>query len=273
MVSGRIVSLSPLSNIITSALLKASKTVIRDFGEIEHLQISRKDPGGFVSAADLKAEKALHAELKKARPTYSFLMEETGSLAGEDPEYCWIVDPIDGTTNFIHGLPHFALTAALEKKGEIIAGAVYDPIRDEMFWAEKGKGAYLNDRRLRVSGRRVFKDSLVATCMHLGRINETESEEKSAFLEKSKQIEKNAAAVRRMGAAALDLAYVAAGRYDGFWQPSLEIWDMAAGILLIQEAGGYRCSLTGEDDMLEQKSIIAGNEHCYGELRRYLIDK
>lgn len=268
---GRIVSLSPLSTIITNALLKASKTVIRDFGEIEHLQISRKGPRGFVSAADLKAEKTLYTELSKARPQYSFLMEEGGSIQGEDPEHRWIIDPIDGTTNFIHGVPHFALSVALEKNNEIIAGAVYDPLRDEMFWAEKGKGAYLNDRRLRVSGRRTFKDCLLATCMHFSRLEDNPAENIAEFLDQSKKIQKAVGAVRRMGAATLDLAYVAAGRYDGFWQPALQIWDIAAGILLIQEAGGYRCSFTGKDDILLEKSVIAGNDYCYKELRNYLI--
>src|SRR5713226_7466972 len=214
-------------NVMTAAALKASRGLKRDFGEVEQLQVSMKGPADFVSNADLKAEKMLRAELAKGRPGYGFLMEESGESRGSDPRHRWIVDPLDGTTNFLHGIPHFAISIALERDGEIVAGVVYDPTRDEMFWAEKGAGAYVNEHRLRVSARRGLGDAVIGTGIPFrGRGDHPPH------------------------LAALDVAYVAAGRYDGFWEFGLSPWDIAAGLLLIREAGGYVSDLTGGHDML-----------------------
>src|SRR3954463_7485351 len=215
-------------NVMTAAALKASRGLKRDFGEVEQLQVSMKGPADFVSNADLKAEKLLRAELSKGRPGYGFLMEESGASAGSDSRHRWIVDPLDGTTNFLHGIPHFAISIALERDGEIVAAVVYDPTRDEMFWAEKGIGAYLNDRRLRVSGRRRLGEALIATGIPF-----RERGNHPNYLAGLAAIMVETSGVRRFGSAALDLAYVAAGRYDGFWEVGLQPWDIAAGLLLV----------------------------------------
>src|SRR5216683_2430245 len=204
---------SPLINVMTSAALKAARGLLRDFGEVEQLQVSIKGPGDFVSQADLKAEKTLRAELEKARPGFAFLMEESGASGAGDGHHRWIVDPLDGTTNFLHGIPHFAISIGLERDGEIVAGLVYEPVRDEMFWAEKGAGAYLNDRRLRVSARRQLAEALVGTGIPFG-----ERGDHPAYVASLAAVAAATSGVRRLGAAALDLAYVAAGRFDGFWE-------------------------------------------------------
>src|SRR5579863_1236273 len=236
---------SPVLNVMANAALKATRGLLRDFGEVEQLQVSVKGPGEFVSTADLKAERMLKAELSRARPGYGLLFEEGGATEGSDPHHRWIVDPLDGTTNFLHGIPHFAISIGLERDGEIIAGVVYEPTRDELYWAEKGVGAYLNDRRLRVSARRQMAEALFGTGLS------------ARFRDDPAQ----AAGVRRFGAAALDLAYVAAGRLDGFWEFGLKAWDCAAGIILVREAGGYVSDLSGGYTMLASGDVLAANDH------------
>jgi myo-inositol-1(or 4)-monophosphatase len=252
---------SPVINVMTSAALKAARGLIRDFGEVEQLQVSIKGPGEFVSTADLKAERTLKNELTRARPGYGLLFEESGESAGSDPHHRWIVDPLDGTTNFLHGIPHFAISIALERDGEIVAGIVYEPTRDEMFWAEKGAGAYLNDRRLRVSARRQLGEALIGTGIPFyGRGDHPR------YIATLAAVMGATSGVRRLGAAALDLAYVAAGRYDGFWETGLFPWDLAAGLLLVREAGGFVSDLSGRDGMFTSGDIIAGNEAIHQRL-------
>jgi myo-inositol-1(or 4)-monophosphatase len=249
---------SPTINVMTGAALKAARGLIRDFGEVEQLQVSIKGPGEFVSTADLRAEKVLRAELAKARPGYGFLMEESGASAGSDARHRWIVDPLDGTTNFLHGIPHFAVSIALERDGEIVAGVVYEPVHDEMFWAEKGAGGFINDRRLRVSARRQLAESLIGTGIPFAGRGDHAS-----YLPTLAAVMAVTSGVRRAGAAALDLAYVAAGRLDGFWEFGLAPWDIAAGILLVREAGGYVTDLAGGHGMLETGDILAANDHLH----------
>ena len=249
---------SPIVNVMGNAALKAGRGLIRDFGEVEHLLVSIKGVGEFVSTADLRAERTLKAELRKARPGYAMLFEESGSEAGSDARHRWIVDPLDGTTNFLHGIPHFAISIALERDGEIIAGVIYEPIRDEMYWGEKGAGAFVNDRRLRVSARRQLGDALIGTGMPFGdRAND------QAYLATLAAVMGATSGVRRMGSAALDLAYVAAGRYDGFWEFGLQPWDIAAGILLVREAGGYVSDLAGGHEMMATGDVLAANAHLH----------
>ncbi len=245
-------------NIMVKAARKAARTLVRDFGEVENLQVSSKGAGDFVSKADLKAEETLREELTEARPNYGFLGEESPETFGEDPTRRWIVDPLDGTTNFLHGLPHWAISIALEHKGEIVAAVIYDPVKDEMFTAEKGEGAWMNDRRMRVSARRDFIEMLFATGLPFGgRADLPET------LQDLARILPRCAGVRRYGSAALDLAYVAAGRYDGFWERRLHAWDMAAGILLVKEAGGLVESFDPEENPLYSGEIIATNEPVF----------
>jgi myo-inositol-1(or 4)-monophosphatase len=256
---------SPLINVMAGAALKAARGLIRDFGEVEQLQVSVKGPGQFVTAADLKAERILRAELGKARPGYGFLMEESGETQGGDVHHRWIVDPLDGTTNFLHGIPQFAISIALERDGEIVAGVVYEPLRDEMFWSEKGAGAFVNDRRLRVSGRRHLAEAVIGTGFpFIGR------GDRRAYLETLDAVMGATAGVRRLGAAALDLAFVAAGRLDGFWEFGLSPWDIAAGILLVREAGGYVTDLAGGHNMLATGDVLAANDHLHLPLARLL---
>ena len=254
-------------NVMTAAALKASRGLKRDFGEVEQLQVSMKGPADFVSNADLKAEKLLRAELSKGRPGYGFLMEESGESHGSDARHRWIVDPLDGTTNFLHGIPHFAISIALERDGEIVAAVVYDPTRDEMFWAEKGVGAYVNEHRLRVSARRGLGDAVIGTGIPFRGRGDHPS-----YLAALGAVMPATAGVRRLGAAALDLAYVAAGRFDGFWEFGLAAWDIAAGLLLIREAGGYVSDLTGGHDMLASGDIIAANDHLHLPLAALIKD-
>jgi myo-inositol-1(or 4)-monophosphatase len=248
---------SPVLNVMANAALKAARGLLRDFGEVEQLQVSVKGPGDFVSTADLKAERTLKTELGRARPGYGLLFEESGAAAGSDPRHRWIVDPLDGTTNFLHGIPHFAVSIALERDGEIVAGLVYDPTRDEMFSAEKGFGAYVNDRRLRVSARRRLAEAVVATGIPAGvGGSPVYPGTFSAMLGAT-------GGVRSLGAAALDLAYVAAGRFDGFWQFGLSPWDIAAGLLLVREAGGYVSDLSGGQAMMASGEVLAANDHLH----------
>jgi myo-inositol-1(or 4)-monophosphatase len=252
---------TPLMNVMTAAVTKAARGLKRDFGEVALLQVSRKGPGDFVSAADKKSERILFEELSKARPGYGFLMEETGSVEGKDKTHIWHIDPLDGTTNFLHGIPQFAISVALERDGQLVAGIVYNPITDEMFMAEKGQGAYLNNQRLRVAQRTDFREAVVCCGLpHIGRGDHKQ------FLAECAQVMAVAAGMRRMGAAALDLAYVAAGRFDAFWERRLSTWDMAAGAVLIREAGGYVADVSGHGGFMETGDIVAGNETMMKEL-------
>ncbi|MDE2230241.1 MAG: inositol monophosphatase [Alphaproteobacteria bacterium] len=254
---------SALINVMTAACLKAARGLKRDFGEVEQLQVSVKGPGEYVSAADVAAEKVLKRELAKARPNYGFLVEESGFEAGRDTSHRFIVDPLDGTTNFLHGLPHFAISVALEREGKLIAATVYDPVKDEMFWAEKGLGAYVNDRRLRVSARRGLDDALIATGIPF-----RDRSDHEGYLKTLAPVMRATSGVRRWGVASLDLAYVAAGRFDGFWEFDLKPWDIAAGVLLVREAGGDVTDMAGGQDMLAKGSILAANPALHDALRR-----
>ncbi|MFH1793418.1 MAG: inositol monophosphatase family protein [Pseudomonadota bacterium] len=246
---------SAIINVMVQAATKAGRSLSRDFGEVQNLQVSLKGPGDFVSQADRRAEEIVHTELSRSRPDYSFLMEESGAVAGSDSQHRFIIDPLDGTTNFLHGIPIFAVSIGLERQGQIVAGVIYNPAMDELYTAERGGGAFLNDRRLRVGARRKLSDSVIGTGIpHLGRGHH------GNFLVEMRHVMAEVAGVRRMGAAALDLAYVAAGRLDGFWESGLSPWDMAAGILMIREAGGFVSDAEGGTDMLEKGSIVAGNE-------------
>ncbi|WP_296102172.1 inositol monophosphatase family protein [uncultured Agrobacterium sp.] len=247
---------SALLNVMVQAALKAGKSLARDFGEVQNLQVSVKGPSDFVSQADLKAEKIVRDELMKARPTYGFLGEEGGEEIGTDGAHRWIVDPLDGTTNFLHGIPQFGVSIGLERSGEIVAGVIFNPATDELYTAERGGGAFLNDRRIRVAARKQLSDSVVCCGVpHLGRGNH------GKFLVELRHVMGETAGVRRMGAAALDLAYVAAGRFDGFWEAELSPWDIAAGIVLIREAGGFVSDMGGANSMFESRSVVAGNEY------------
>jgi len=255
---------SALYNVMERAVRKAARGLVHDFGEIENLQVSVKGPADFVSTADLQAERTLKAELSRARPAYGFLMEEGGATAG-DGVHRWIVDPLDGTTNFLHGIPHFAISVALERDAELIAGIVYDPMRDEMFYAEKGVGAFVNDRRLRVSARQKMADAVIATGIPF-----RERGDHPYYLKLLGAVMGQTAGVRRMGAAALDLAYVAAGRYDGFFEMGLSPWDIAAGAVLVREAGGYISEVGGGRDILGSGSILAANDRLFDPLGKLL---
>ena len=246
---------SPLMTVMVDAVLKASKSLRRDFGELENLQVSRKGPGDFVSLADHRAENILLEVLEKARPDFGFVMEEGGVVEARDGEHRWHIDPLDGTTNFLHGIPHFCVSLGLERMGTLIAGVIHDPAKDELFIAERGKGAFLNNRRLRVSGRIDVVDGVFATG-----IPTISKSNHPAYLKKLAGVMARSSGIRRMGAAALDLAYVAAGRYDGYWEDGLQTWDMAAGIVLVREAGGFVSDLNGNDLMMDSHSLVCGNE-------------
>ncbi|MBE87908.1 MAG: inositol monophosphatase [Rhodospirillaceae bacterium] len=261
-------SRSPLINVMVKAAERAGRALIRDFGEVEHLQVSRKGPADFVSNADTKAERICYHELAKARPEYSFLMEEGGRVEGKDQSNVWIVDPLDGTTNFLHGLPHFAVSIGLQREGEPYAGVIFDPIKDELFWAERNVGAYLGDQRIRVSARQLLSESLLATGipfrLHVG----TDTSEK--FMSQLESLMEKLAGIRRFGSAALDLAYVAAGRYEGFWENGLSSWDVAAGVVLVREAGGFVNEINGKRYMLGSPDILATNAPLQGPLKKIL---
>lgn len=258
-------ALSPTMNVMLRAVEKAARSLTRDFGEVEQLQVSLKGPGDFVSAADMRAEKILHEELLKARPGFGFLMEEQGAIAGTDGEYRWIIDPLDGTTNFLHGLPHWAISVALEFRGEIVAGVVYDPIKDEMFRAEKGGGAFMRNKRLRVSGRKDLNLSVIASGDPA-----IQNPNKARYLRQTELLMKSVAGIRRYGAASLDLTYVAAGRYEGYWEEGLKPWDVAAGMLIVREAGGIVGTVSGKGDPVHDGDIIAANPLLMENLRKIL---
>jgi myo-inositol-1(or 4)-monophosphatase len=252
---------TPLINVMIGAVKKAARRLIRDFGELEHLQVSKKGPADFVTAADRRTEDILRIELTKARPTYGFLLEERREIAGTDNSNRWIIDPLDGTTNFLHGIAHFAISIALERDRDVFAGVIYNPITNEMFWAEKGKGAHLNERRLRVSGRSDLTEAIVATGIpFLG------AKDHPQFLGQMASVMGATAGVRRFGTASLDLAFVAAGRFDGFWETALKPWDIAAGIALVREAGGIVSDLKDGGTMLASGDIIAANRDLHGPL-------
>jgi myo-inositol-1(or 4)-monophosphatase len=252
---------TPLMNVMTAAAQKAARGLKRDFGEVALLQVSRKGPADFVSAADKKAEKILFEELSRARPGYGFLMEEGGSVEGKDKTHVWHIDPLDGTTNFLHGIPHFAISVALERDGQLVAGLVFNPVTDEMYMAEKGQGAYLNNQRLRVAQRSDIREAVVCCGIpHIGRGDHRQ------FLNELAQVMAVTAGVRRTGAAALDLAYVAAGRFDAFWERRLSTWDMAAGAVLVREAGGYVADVNGHPGYMQTGDIVAGNEAIQKDL-------
>lgn len=252
---------SALMNVMAQTAMKAGRSLVRDFGEVQNLQVSIKGPGDFVSQADRKAEKIVFDELSRARPGYGFLMEESGVVEGSDGQHRWIIDPLDGTTNFLHGIPVFSVSIALERQGVLVAGVVYDPLSDELFVAERGGGAYLNDRRLRVAGRRRLDESVV--CCGIPHIGKGDAK---IFVPELAQMMAGTVGVRRTGSAALDLAYVAAGRFDGFWEDGLSPWDMAAGIVLIREAGGFVTDKRGGDTMIESGDVVAGNDAISGQL-------
>ncbi len=247
---------SALINVMQRAADKAAKGLRRDFGEVEKLQVSRKGPADFVSNADLQAQKVIREELAKARPDFGFLMEEKdGENDTSGKRERWIVDPLDGTTNFLHGMPHWCISIAAERDGEIVAGLIYQPLIDEVFWAEKGLGSYLNNQRLRVSARSDFSECLIAT----GAPFKGSKKPVESFIDELKAVIPQVAGIRRAGSAALDLAYVAAGRYDGFWETGLGLWDIAAGILLVKEAGGFVSPLAAGDDLMKTGSLVASN--------------
>jgi myo-inositol-1(or 4)-monophosphatase len=242
--------------VMMDAARKAARGLARDFGEVTELQVTKKGAADYVTAADLKAEQVLFEELGKARPGYGFLGEERGEVGGTDKTHRWIVDPLDGTTNFLHAIPHFAINIALERQGQgVVAAVTYNPIAQDMFWAEKGKGAFLNNqKRLRVTARRNLTEALLATGIPFaGRPGHAQ------FLKELHQVSGHVSGVRRFGSAALDLAWVAAGRYDGYWERDLNAWDLAAGVLLITEAGGKVTNANGEEDVLGAGSVCAGN--------------
>lgn len=246
------------------AVRKAGRALARDFGEVSELQVSRKGAADYVSQADLKSEQTIFEELTKARPGYGFLGEERGMIEGTDKTHTWIVDPLDGTTNFLHAMPHFAINVALKREGQIVAGVTYNPANSDLFWTERGKGAYLNDRRLRVASRNKFDEAVFATGIpFLGH------GQHGRFLKELHQVSQRVSGVRRFGAAALDLAWVAAGRFDGFWERDLSPWDIAAGLLMVTEAGGVVTDADGGDDPLSVGSVCCAN----GDLQKMLLER
>lgn len=269
--------LSPHMTVMQNAAQKAAKRLLRDFAEVEQLQVSVKGPGDFVSQADLRAEATIKEELNKARPGFAFLMEEGGSSGSANWAWRWVVDPLDGTSNFLHGIPHWCISVALERRvpeggSEVTAGMIYNPVNDEMFFAEKGGGAFLNERRLRVSGRREFKDALLATGIPFAAVS---GPRRLAFARTLGVLMPQVAGIRRFGAAALDMAWVAAGRYDGYWELGLKPWDMAAGLLIVREAGGYVTDPAGAESVLHEaggNDIVAGNPHMHAKLREAVAE-
>ena len=255
---------SALLQVMIAAARKAGRKLARDFGEVSELQVSKKGPADFVSAADIKAEEVLVEELLKARPGYGFLAEERGVVEGTDKTHVWIIDPLDGTTNFLHGIPHFAINLALEREGVVVAGVTFNPASNELFWAEKGKGCFLNDKRLRVAARRTLIESVLATGIPFaGRPGHAQ------FLKELHQMTQRVAGVRRFGSAALDLAYVAAGRFDGYWERNLKPWDIAAGGLMVLEAGGIVASADGGEFAPADGSVCAANS----ELQPLILER
>jgi myo-inositol-1(or 4)-monophosphatase len=265
--------LSPHLTVMANAAQKASKRLLRDFSEVEQLQVSMKGPSDFVSQADLRAEQTLKEELTKARPGYSFLMEESGASGSDNWTWRWIVDPLDGTTNFLHGIPHWAISIGLERRlpdgsTEIHAGLIYAPTVDEMFWAEKGSGAFMNERRLRVSARRDVHEAVFATGIPFAAAS---TRNRVSFTRTMMALMPQVAGIRRFGSAALDLAWVAAGRYEGYWELGIKPWDVAAGELIVREAGGY-CTDVGDGNPVYTGNVVSGNPHLHGVLRQAVID-
>jgi myo-inositol-1(or 4)-monophosphatase len=257
--------LSPALNVMVAAARKAGRALIRDFGELENLQISKKGPADFVTSADQRTERVLIEELSRTRPGYGFLVEEAGPIEGPDKSHRFIIDPIDGTSNFMHGIPQFAISIALEREGELVSGLVFNPVTDELFVAEKSHGAYLNDRRLRVAARRTLSESLIASgAPFMGK------DGRNGFLAELEAVLGSTAGMRRFGAASLDLAWVAAGRFDAFWERQLQAWDIAAGILLVREAGGVVSDLSGRDHMMRGGDILAANDALHRPLLELL---
>ncbi len=248
-----------------AAAEKAGRALRRDFGEVEKLQVSQKGPGDFVTNADLKAESIIREELQNARPGYGLLMEESGEIEGPDKTHRWIVDPLDGTTNFMHGIPHFAISIALEREGKLVAGLIYNPVTDEIFLAERGQGAFAHNTRLRVGGRTRMSDAVFACGAPHG-----EREGRPEFIQEMDTLLPKVAGIRRFGAAALDLAYVAAGRVDGFWERGLAPWDMAAGIIIVREAGGLVSDAKNGSKYFETGTVVAANEALHGDLLKSL---
>jgi len=257
--------LSPALNVMVAAARKAGRALIRDFGELEHLQVSMKGPADFVSVADERTQRILIEELSRARPCYGFLVEESGVIEGPDKTHRFIIDPLDGTTNFLHGIPQFAISIALERDGQIVSGVVFNPVTDELYVAEKNHGAFLNERRLRVAARTSLKQALFATGIpFLGR------EGHEQFLGQLGEVMAVTAGVRRFGAASIDLAWVASGRFDGFWERGLSPWDIAAGMLLVREAGGVVSDLDGRSGMFESGTIVCANDSLHPQLLKLL---
>jgi myo-inositol-1(or 4)-monophosphatase len=256
---------SALLNVMIKAARRAGRSLKRDLGEIENLQVSLKGPANFVSLADRRAEEMLYEDLAKARPGYGFIGEEGGSRPGDDKTHTWIVDPLDGTTNFLHGIPQFAISIGLQREGTIIAGVIYNPANDELYTAERGKGAFLNDQRIRVAGRRKLNECVIACGLpHIGRGDHELSRAEMT------EIQNRVAGLRRFGAASLDMAFVAAGRLDGYWERNLQPWDMAAGQIIVREAGGIVSGMAGDDDPLLTGHVICGNEFVHAELVKIL---
>jgi len=256
---------SAVINVMVKAARRAGRSLKRDLGEIENLQVSLKGPANFVSLADKRAEQMLCEDLDKARPGYGFIGEEGGAREGADKSHTWIVDPLDGTTNFLHGIPQFAISIGLQREGTIIAGVIYNPANDELYTAERGKGAFLNDQRLRVAGRRKLSESVIACGLpHIGR-----GDFKLSLAELA-EIQPRVAGLRRFGAASLDMAFVAAGRLDGYWERNLQAWDLAAGQIIAREAGGIVSGIEGDDDPLKTGDVICGNEFIHAELVKIL---
>jgi myo-inositol-1(or 4)-monophosphatase len=253
---------SALMNVMIAAALKAGRGLKRDFGEVENLQVSIKGPGDFVTAADKRAEKTLFEELSRARPGYSFIMEEAGFIEGSDKTHTWHIDPLDGTTNFLHGLPIFAISIGLERDGQLVAGLVYNPATDDLYIAERGQGAYLNNTRLRVAARRDLADALI-TC---GIPPLNRAAEHARFQSELAEVMRRAGNVRRLGSAALDMCFVAAGRCDAYWERGIKTWDMAAGIVLVREAGGFISDADGGPEMMANGTICCGNEFIHRRL-------
>jgi myo-inositol-1(or 4)-monophosphatase len=265
--------LSPHITVMANAAQKAAKRLLRDFAEVEQLQVSIKGPSDFVSQADIRAEQTLKEELNKARPGYAFLMEESGASGSENWSWRWVVDPLDGTTNFLHGIPHWAISIGLERRlpdgtSELAAGLIYAPAVDEMFWAEKGGGAFVNEKRMRVSARRDMSEAVFATGIPFRAVSAVR---RNAFSRTMIALMPQVAGIRRFGAAALDLAWVAAGRYDGYWELGIHPWDMAAGLLMVREAGGYFSS-TGDEDPRDSGNVVAGNPHLHARLREVVVE-
>ncbi|WP_416898207.1 MAG: inositol monophosphatase family protein [Minwuia sp.] len=256
---------SALINVMERAARKAARKLLHDFGEVEQLQVSRKGPADFVSRADVAAEETIREELSRARPDFGFIQEEGGRIEAGDGDSYWIVDPLDGTTNFLHGLPHFAISIGLMQKGDIQAGVILAPVTDELYYAERGKGAFMNDRRLRVSGRSRMSEALFATGIpYMGRPGH------DTLLAELRALTDNISGIRRFGVASLDLAFVAAGRFDGFWERGLHQWDIAAGIVLVREAGGLVTDIKGGRKMMETGDIVAGNGSLHAPLLKSL---